>query len=362
MARKATTWLVLFVSFFITLIVAIIISVSFFFLRANVDYGEPSNDAVQVKHPSSSPLDLVPDPEDLEAGGGSGSQGTPSQSPASSDDDGELHNGWDSSVSYELQEERFTREGEEQLDAYGMTITLDLDVSYPQLVNAGEHTEELNALLRDTAMTFTEKFVDNPSDDAIELVKSVAGTEGPLSVSESDALLSSHVTWAVTYNTDDFVSVSFSDDYCIGSYAGEYLRLRCVNMNLRTGETYAFDDVLTMNEEIAQRFVDTLAVNNGTDLDGDGVIGDDESFSVAIIGRDEWVSALMGEGDYADRVALDVFVDEKGRANLGVTYWLGNDKGIVRGWWDTTLSDELLESARKESTFWDLFEKTDADG
>lgn len=362
MARKATTWLVLFVSLFITLIVAIIVSTSFFFVRAGVDDGGSSNGSVQVKHPSSSPLDLVPDPEDLEAGGGATSHGVSSQPPASSDDDGELHNGWDSSVSYELREERFTRKGEEQLDAYGMSVTLDLDVSYPQLENAGEHTEELNALLRDTAMTFTEKFVENPSDDAIELVKSVADTEGPLSVLGSDALLSSYVTWAVTYNTEDFVSVSFSDDYCIGSYAGEYLRLRCVNMNLKTGETYTFDDVLTMNEAIAQQFVDTLALNNGTDLDGDGVISDDESFSVAIIGRDEWVSALMGEGEFADRIALDVFVDEKGRANLGVTYWLGNDNGIVRGWWDTTLSDELLESAMKESSFWDLLEKTDADG
>ena len=75
-----------------------------------------------------------------------------------------------------------------------------------------------------------------------------------------------------------------------------------------------------------------------------------------IIGHEAWVQALMGEGEYASRMNTTFFVDEKGRPNLGVTYFLGNDRGVSRGWWDVTLTDELLDGARLESDFWDLLQ------
>lgn len=327
--------------------------------------------------PSSYPLSVVPDPVELwENYDPSEHTVTPTWNwnfvtpdpvtpdpvtgepvePVVSDDDGELHNGWNDAVSYRVREGRDAESGIKSSADYGMHVAVDFDVTYPQLLGDGEHIEEINEVLRDTALSFVNEYWEHPTKDAIERVKTSVEVSTLGVPEDADALLSSDVTWAVTYNNEDFISVSFSDSFCIGSFSGEYLRLRCVNANLKTGEVYTFDDVMRMDETIAARFVDTLLVNAGEDDNGDGQVTEDECFSVSIIGRQAWIDALMGRGDYAHRVVPTFFVDEKGRVNLGVSYWLGNDNGIVRGWWDAYLTDEELEDARKDSTFWTLWE------
>ena len=42
-----------------------------------------------------------------------------------------------------------------------------------------------------------------------------------------------------------------------GSIFGEFENVRTVNVNLRTGEVYSFDDVLHMTDGIANQFVST---------------------------------------------------------------------------------------------------------
>lgn len=345
--------------------------------------------------PSSYPLSVVPDPVELwaernpepEAEGeadaegsewneegewseGDGSEYSESESgestemsePAVSDDDGELHNGWNDAVSYRVREERVAESGIKSSADYAMHVAIDFDVTYPQLEGSGQHFDEVNEALRDTALSFVNEYWEHPGEDAIERVKTSVEISTLGVPEDADALLSNDVTWAVTYNSDDFISVSFSDSFCIGSFMVEYLRLRCVNANLKTGEVYAFDDVLRMDETIASHFVDTLVANAGTDANGDGWVTEDECFSVSVIGRQAWIDALMGRGDYAYRVVPTFFVDEQGRVNLGVSYWLGNDSGVVRGWWDAILTDEQLDAARKNSTFWDLWENVETDG
>lgn len=323
--------------------------------------GQPSGQ-LEVHH-RHSPTDLLPDPDELDGTWDNG-EGPVTITPKPSDDDGELHDGWDDTVSYTVEEEHYQQHEVVDSEVYGIRVQIDVDVAYPQLVGAGEHTEAVNEALREAAMSYVDQYVTNPSDEAVTLVRELAATDASMSFVPDgvDAVLSSEVSWSITYNTDDFVSVSFSDEYYVASYAAGYIQLRCVNANLSTGELYAFDDVLSMNEEMAREFVDALATNAGEDQNGDGVVSDDESFSVAVIGREEWMSALMGEGAYAHRMAPTFFVDEKGRVNLGVTYWLSSDRGIVRGWWDATLSDEVVESACKDSTLWELLEKVPDDG
>ena len=282
--------------------------------------GEGSN--VRLSVPSTSALALVPDPTqrwwEYNPNAGEG------EVPASYDDDGELHDGWNSEVSYRLQEGRFSESGVRSSTAYGCHVALDFSVSYPQLIDAGEHTDEVNEALRSSALSFVRQYWDEPSSEDVNMVKGVAELDTTGVPEGADLLLSDDVVWTVTYNTEDFISVSFSDSFCLGSNAGEYIRLRCVNANLRTGELYAFDDVLTMNEALANQFVDALVGNSGTDENGDGMVADEECYSVAIIGRSAWVDALMGRGSYARRVIPSFFVDEQGRVNMGVTYWLSN--------------------------------------
>lgn len=319
-------------------------------IDAGIEDGSP---AARADPTGSRPVDLLPDPGELGWDGGGGPSPV-TQVERSSDDDGELHDGLDASVSYGVVEEHYSLSGLRRSDAYDMDVQCDFDVTYPQLTDGGEHTDEVNALLRDTAMTFLDRYWNDPSSEDVAAVRSVASAS-TLGVPEgADMLLMDDVSWAVTYNTEDFVSVSFADHCCLASYVGEHIQLRTVNVNLRTGETYAFDDVLTMDEAMAARFVDNLVQSTGTDANHGGTINEDESPSVSIIGRDEWISALMGEGPSAGHISKTVFVDERGRANLGVSYWLSDGRSFSRGWWDVTLDATELAAQRKDSSFWDL--------
>ena len=73
-----------------------------------------------------------------------------------------------------------------------------------------------------------------------------------------------------------------------------------------------------------------------------------------MFGRDAMIQGVMGRGEWAGRTRTTIFVDADGTPNLGVSFMYGNDSGILRGWWDVTLTDELLEGSRKDSRFWEL--------
>ena len=361
MSKKSfpTTVLAMVAAIFVT--ASVIIGIAFalsmssfggFNMTGTVEVGGNNTTTVKKK---SSPLDLVPNPEDLGEGHvvGTDSGQIVSERPAS-DDDGELHNGWDSSVSYGVTEERYAKSEILYSKDYDCKVGVDFNVTYPQLVDAGEHTDEVNEAIRTSAISFVDEYWDHPTEDAVRLLKGVIDVSLLGVPEDADALLSNEVTWAITYNTPDFISVSFSEEFCVGSWAGEFIRLRTVNANLKTGELYTFDDVLAINEDIANAFVDTLVENAGEDNNGDGYYAEDECFSVTVVGREEWVRALLGKGEFARRVIPTFFIDEKGRVNLGVTYWMSGDNGYVRGWWDTTLTDEQVAAVRKESSMWDL--------
>lgn len=320
--------------------------------------GPASEDGAEVADPADPPEQVdAPEGEAAPEQEGARPKGLLPKRRHSSDDDGELHDGWDGSVSYSVREERYQRDETADSADYRMPVHYEIDVAYPQLEGAGSYTDSLNEALRECALTFVRDYCDEPSDEAVGIVRDVVNLSQPDDGSQPEAYLSSEVDWAITYNTEDFVSVSFSDSFCIGSFAGEYLHLRCVNANLKTGELYRYDRVLAMNEQIANQFVDTLVANAGEDSDGDGVVSDAECFVVDIIGREAWVQALMGQGDYAHRVMPTFFVDEKGRVNLGVSFWLGSDKGIARGWWDATLTDQQVDEARLDSSLWNVLDE-----
>ena len=273
----------------------------------------------------------------------------------SSADDGELHDARNLDVSYRFREGFWAKSQVEHLDAYDMDANCSFSVSYPVLAGSGEHIEEVNALLRETAMKTVHTYYEDPSDETVKKLKTVLGdSNDPVLEEDTDCFLQSHVTYAVSYNTEDFISVCFSDNFCMGSILLEFVELRTVNVNLKTGEVYELDDALEVDEEIANSFLDNLVLKTGHDENGDGVITDDECLPVSIAGREDFVAALRGEGPWAERVQTCLFVDGEGKPNLGATYWVSNDDGIARGWWDVTITDDQLEMTRKDSGFWGM--------
>lgn len=267
-------------------------------------------------------------------------------------DDGELHSGWDPKVGYTFAEESFDQEGAENAAAYGMRIFFDFDVAYPRLDGDIPNLDAVNQAIRDTAMRVPDRYYLNPTEDAVSaLAATPLGKDSGYSgiPADCDALISSEVDYAITYNTDSFISIAFSDNYCIGSWYSEFVMLRCVNVNLETGEVYELESVLTVTEDIAEHWVDTFLAAS-----------DHGEFAIGLWGREEFVRTIMGQGtgDHNDRMSTTFFVDAEGNVNLGVTFAASDGQGsLVRSWWDAALPDDMLEAAKKESTLWDVLEQ-----
>ena len=272
-------------------------------------------------------------------------------------DDGELHDARKEVESYSFDENLWARDQTEHLDAYDLDVACLFSISYPELKGDGKHIEKANQELRAAAMKMVRTYYEDPSAEAVEQVKTLAESGKDYVPEGAQAALTSVVTYAVTYNTDHFISVVFSDEYCVGSELNSLIGMRTVNINLDTGEVYAIDDVLTVKKSMATSFVDNLVQTSGEDGDGDGVITDDECLTLQIAGRKPFENALRGRGELADHVATCFFVDGNGKVNLGATYFLSSSVGIVSGWWDVTLTDEQVESGKKDSSFWDVLEQ-----
>jgi hypothetical protein len=262
-------------------------------------------------------------------------------------------------VDYQMREDMWAISEVQHVDAYDMDIACSFMIRYPVLENAGKHTDEINQLLQNTAKQTVRTYYEDPDQDTIERFRRLVAESGDFKPSNADALLSSTVDYAITYNNDRLLSVCFSDSYYLGSDAGGFIQLRTVNVDLRTGKVYELDDVLSVDRVVASSFVDNLLRTNGEDANGDGRIEDDECFTVKLVGREALVEALQGTGELAEngRVSTCLFVDGNGQPNLGANYWLSSDGGFVRGWWDVTISDAQLEDVRKESKFWKLLDK-----
>lgn len=259
-------------------------------------------------------------------------------------DDGELHDAWDKSVSYSYTEAEFDKEGLETIDFYNKVIAYDFDIEYPQLTGDIPNLETINKEIRDKAMRFVDATYTEPTSDARAMLEAYSADAYGSSIAGvpngANAILESDVDYAITYNNNDFISICFSDEYAIGSWYGESISLRTVNINLKTGEVYEIDDVLQLNDDIAEDFIQNLSKY-------------DDGSAAAAAGEKSFVGAIQGKGTDAGNVTSTFFVDGNGKANLGVSYFLEGDDAVARGWWDYTLTDAQLEAAKKDSSLWD---------
>ena len=270
-------------------------------------------------------------------------------------DDGELHDARNTDVSYGFQEGFWAESQTRHLDAYDKDVYCEFAVKYPILMGDFEHRDEINALLKSTALKTVHDYYDDPDADAVAFVDKAAEGSDFFIPEGADAYLMSTVDYAVTYNNENLISVCYSDHHCLGSQLAEFIEFRTLNINLQTGEVYALDDALTVTDDIATSFIDNLVQTSGVDDNQNGTIEDSECSPVAIAGRDALVQALKGEGELAGRrVSTRLFIDGNGKPNLGVNYWVSGEGAFVRGWWDVTITDEQLEAARKECGLWEL--------
>ena len=203
-------------------------------------------------------------------------------------------------------------------------------------------------------MTVPDRYYFEPDKDARTNMRDAAKVaEGaPFSGAPAgcDALLSSEVDYAVTYNDDGFASIAFADHYLIGSAYSEHEALRCVNVDLSTGESFELDSVLTLTEDMANAWADDFLASD-----------ENAEFTLGLWGRDAGtVRAPSGRGSTGPRRprVRDVLCRpaRKDRAGRDLRRQRRRRRRL-RGWHDAVVPADVLEKAKKQSAFWDLLER-----
>lgn len=257
-------------------------------------------------------------------------------------DDGELHASWNSDVDYTATSQKYTyKANSEPIDNYQATFDVDFTVSYPQLSGDVANADAVNAEIRDTAMQFVDDvYLDYAANsDYVRFVETGVSSGSSPYVTGRNSPLEDTVDYAITYNSPDLVSISFNDHFIAGSDYMEFLVLRTVNVNLKTGELYTMDNSLSMTDQVAREWVDNLQSISGNS-------------TVDAYGADETVAILTGRSSNAFRATPALFIDQDGHANVAVSYWFNGSDILVRGWWDVTPSSDALDAAKKSSTLW----------
>lgn len=278
---------------------------------------------------------------------------------------------WSDRHGYSRTAHRYTHDGGEQVDAYGLKLWTQFRVNYPQLSGDFEHLDEINRTIKDCAMEMTRDLYLSPTPAMIETIRLAAAElkdgesaseHAAMPDNECDAMIRSVVSYAITYNNDTFISICFDEDYNLGLPADPCRRLRTVNINLKTGESYSLGDVLTPNQDIADSFLDGYAKrmerlygeakDNGASEDTAKrtVTGD----AIGGLNREELERALLGQDDGMYRISTVFFVTKMGRVHLGFNFqW--NTGGYSYGeWWEMLLSGKQVAATKKDSSFWGL--------
>ncbi len=284
---------------------------------------------------------------------------TDSNSKASKDpaaDDGYLHDARSENVSYQIKEETYSHiETKEHVDAYGMDMQLVFSVQYPQLEGDLEHKDQINELIRTTAMDFVTRAYLQPEQAFVDIVKNAHANEPTtdeegmehLNAQQDNPFLYEEKTYAITYNSDKLISIVFSDSYYVDDNA--FLEAQELNINLETGEAYTFDDVLQVTDAAARHW----AKNILDFLSPAEVVGSKDASSWSDQqGEDAIAKCLTGADSSSMHVDKGFFIDANGKVNLNVSWRGSNDNS--QGWWDVTLTDDELAEAKKDSSLWSL--------
>lgn len=206
------------------------------------------------------------------------------------------------------------------------------DILYPQIDGLkGEKESDVNGKLRSCAMQTVQDTYISPTENMKAWMK------------EPDMnYYASTVSCNVTYMSRDLVSVIYEDHYFLGSYAAEYCDIRTRTINLKTGETYEIQNVITQNSVVSQNWETKLREELG------------DSMVTGVMNR-EWLEKMLA-GEIVDNRYYAVFLLQDGGMELGFTYHYGGEDGIARGWVLTPIGEEELSIYQSDSEIWQLMQ------
>lgn len=242
---------------------------------------------------------------------------------------------------YTVQKEQYFVEYSDEYDYWDV-----LTVEYPQLSGIDDELQtQINQLLYDTAMDRVNYWHLEPSDDVKAFQE------------EYFSIFASDVNCDVTYHSQYLLSADYKEYYSAGNPVWMTNGTeRALTIDLLTGQSYKLEDILEVNREFIRMWDKTLSDDEGTEYadeadvdlvlswflpEEDGSKKDYFSHSFFYITEDK---------DIVIGVSLDPVLER------AVTYEPVNRSLYTR------FGVEELEAFKKQSDFWDKYEKSESVG
>lgn len=221
-----------------------------------------------------------------------------------------------------------------------------LTVEYPYLEGIDdEMQEQLNTLMYDTAMDRVYYWHLNPSEE-------VKGYQ-----EEVFSIFCSDVNCYATYHSQYLLSLDYQEYYSAGNpvWATNGTE-RALTVDLVTGESYALSDILEINRDFVRLWDKSLSDR----LDAE--YGDDEDLGILL----SWFTQSDEETNQEFFCRPFFYITEEKDLMIGISLdpvlWRAYTYQPVSWNYYAQLSYEDLEPFRKESEFWNKYEKSEIAG
>lgn len=223
-----------------------------------------------------------------------------------------------------------------------------LTVEYPVLTATDEEPieqlEQINASLYDMAMDRVNYWHLTPNDEVKQLQAEYS-------------IFSSDVDCDVTYHSQYLMSVNYRETYApISPVWYVYITQRALTVDLVTGESYALKDVLRLDEDFVRLWADKFNEKLGEEM----IASEDVDIFI------DWFNCADKELEpYYDFVPF-FYVTKEGNFVIGVS--LDPKVSAISGrdpsnsTFYTELTAEDIAPYRKESVFWDRYDKSESTG
>lgn len=202
------------------------------------------------------------------------------------------------------------------------------DLKYPELSGIdAAYAENVNKVLKDMAYTTADSVYLNVGAD-----KSLDG---------NGTYLVSEVTYNITYLSDDWISVVYEDNYCMGDPDMKYIDLRVCNINLKDGKSYELKDIIKGNSELAEDYQFSLDDRYQTN---------DVIYGIPVADYEKMLEGGTTEdgscmGFFRTKDGLELFVS--------FDFYYEDNTGYVNGWFRVPYEVEDVKKYKSDSAFWE---------
>lgn len=235
----------------------------------------------------------------------------------------------ESDLSFEIKEDNYLYSPDDTKTTY-----VDFEIYYPQIEGLGDAKvqEQINEELKSCAMETVDRIYENPST---EIKERVLGEEYPV--------IADYVKYKVTYLTEEFICVAFEDYSYEGSEEDYYVGLRAKNINLKDGTAYEVKDIVNLNEQFVNEWLDVMR----SEAESDSFLSE--------LKTEELREALSGKNTKNDTY-LPVFFTDRDGIEIGFSFHYEKDdeNNIGYGWVTAPLNEDILTKYRVQNPFWDF--------